>query len=70
VKERALASAPEPIRLAPALEPVGVVETDGLAAWEEESESADGNHVEAEPESGGGDAGSDGIEPFDVEEAA
>ncbi len=70
VKQRALAWVPEPMRFAPDPEPAEATESDELPPWEEEPASGSERAIDPELESGGGGAGSDGTEPFEVEEAA
>jgi hypothetical protein len=71
VKQRALAWLPEPMRFAASLETVPAADSDELPPWEEDSESDTAQQAsDSKPESGGDDAGSDGIEPSEVEEAA
>jgi ParB family chromosome partitioning protein len=70
VKQRALAWVPEPMRFAPDPKPAEATQSDELPPWEEEPGSGAERAIDPEPESGGGAAGSDGTEPFEVEEAA
>jgi ParB family chromosome partitioning protein len=71
VKQRALAWVPEPMRFAPAPEPVAAPDTDELAPWEDEPVSGNADQaIDAESESGGGDGGVDGSPPSEVEQAA
>jgi ParB family chromosome partitioning protein len=70
VKQRALAWVPEPMRFAPATEPVAAAQSDELPPWEEEPASDADQAMDGDPESGGDDAQADGSEPSQVEEAA
>jgi ParB family transcriptional regulator, chromosome partitioning protein len=70
VKQRALAWAPEPMRFAPANEPVAAAESDEPPPWEEETASDADQAMDRDPESGGDDGEADGGEPSEVEEAA
>jgi ParB family chromosome partitioning protein len=69
VKQRALAWVPEPMRFVPAAEPAAADQSDELPPWEEEPAPAD-QAIHPEPESGGGEAETDGSQPSQVEEAA
>ena len=70
-KQRALAWVPEPMRCAPVPEPITLDQHNELPPWEEEPDSAKPERgSDAKPESGGYVSGTDGSEPFEVEEAA
>lgn len=71
VKQRALAWVPEPMRFAPATEPVAAAALDALAPWEDEPEAANAEEpIDAGLQSGGGDGEAGGDEPSRVERAA
>jgi ParB family chromosome partitioning protein len=71
VKQRALAWVPEAMSFAAPSEAVAAGHSDELPPWEDVPECGDAHEAsDAEPESGGCEAGSRGSEPFQVEEAA
>jgi ParB family chromosome partitioning protein len=71
VKQRALAWVPEPMRFAPAVEPVAAGGADEPAPWEDAPAPGDAEGApDAGSESGGSDGEADGSAPSQVEEAA